>query len=100
MRLPPGGQALMTDLYELTMAQSYLRHGMTAPASFSLFVRKYPQDRAYLVAAGLEHVLDFLQDFHFAEEDLAYLRSTGIFGDDLLEHLAKLRFTGDVWAVP
>lgn len=100
MPLPPGNLGLMTDLYELTMAQSYLRQGMTAPASFSLFIRKYPPDRAYFVAAGLEHVLQYLQELHFTDEDLAYLRSTRIFGEDLLEELAKLRFTGDVWAVP
>jgi nicotinate phosphoribosyltransferase len=100
MPLPPGGLALMTDLYELTMAQSYLRQRMTAPATFSLFIRKYPQDRAYFVAAGLEHVLRYLQEFHYSQDDLDYLRGTGIFGGDLLDHLADLRFTGDVWAMP
>lgn len=100
MPLPPGGHALMTDLYELTMAQSYLRRRMTAPATFSLFIRKEPPDRAYFVAAGLEHVLGYLQDFRFTQDDLDYLRGAGIFGGDLLDHLAQLRFTGDVWAMP
>jgi nicotinate phosphoribosyltransferase len=91
--------ALLVDLYELTMASSYLRRAMTAPATFSLFVRRLPPQRGFLVAAGLEEVLGFLEDFHFDERDLSYLASQG-FGDDDLAALAAVRFTGDVWAVP
>lgn len=90
--------ALLIDLYELTMASSYLRRTMTAQATFSLFVRRLPPQRGFLVAAGLEDALEFLQEFHFDEEELSYLGSQG-FGDDELAAFGSLRFTGDVWAV-
>jgi len=93
------GTGLLLDLYELTMASSYLRRAMTAPATFSLFVRRLPPERGFLVAAGLEDVLGFLEEFHFDDEELSYLASQG-FGDDELVAFAPLRFTGDVWAVP
>jgi nicotinate phosphoribosyltransferase len=93
------GSALMLDLYELTMASSYLRRAMTAPATFSLFVRRLPPERGFLVAAGLEDVLQFLEEFHFDEEELSYLASQG-FDEEELDAFATLRFTGDVWAVP
>ncbi len=92
--------ALVTDLYELTMAQSYHEHRMSAPATFSLFIRRFPPDRPYMVAAGLEDVLRYLEAFRFSPEALAYLRSTHIFSGEFLDSLATLRFTGDVWAMP
>jgi nicotinate phosphoribosyltransferase len=92
--------ALFTDLYELTMAQAYWRSGTTGPATFSLFFRKLPRDRGYLVAAGLEPVLDYLEQFRFTDADIIYLRSLGRFDDRFLEFLAGLRFTGDVRAMP
>ncbi len=92
--------ALLTDLYELNMAASYLRRGMTAPATFSLFVRRLPPERGFLVAAGLEDCLDRLERFSFEEQDLAYLRDTLGFDADALESFRRVRFTGDVWAVP
>lgn len=92
--------ALFTDLYEITMAASYLREGMTGPATFSLFVRRLPPGRAYLVAAGLEDVLRFLEGFRFSDAAIQYLRSLGRFDPALLDRLRDLRFTGDVWAVP
>jgi nicotinate phosphoribosyltransferase len=92
--------ALFTDLYELTMAASYFQHRMFAPATFSLFVRALPSQRGFLVAAGLEEVLQFLESFAFAPEDLAFLRQTGRFASDFLDYLETLRFTGDVHALP
>jgi nicotinate phosphoribosyltransferase len=92
--------ALLTDLYELNMAASYLRRGMRAPATFSLFVRRLPPERGFLVAAGLEACLRFLEDFWFAEPDLGYLRTELGFGEDVIEMFRSLRFSGDVWAVP
>jgi nicotinate phosphoribosyltransferase len=92
--------ALFTDLYEITMAASYLREGMTAPATFSLFVRRLPPQRSFLVAAGLEDVLRFLANFRFSTAAIDYLRSLNRFEPRFLEHLQALRFTGDVWAVP
>jgi len=94
----PGG--LLADLYELNMAASYLRRAMTGPATFSLFVRKLPPGRGFLVACGLEDCLRFLEDFSFTEEDLGYLRQVQGYDEDTLRALARLRFTGDVHAVP
>ena len=92
--------ALFTDLYEVTMAQAYWVEGMSDAAVFETFFRKLPPDRSYILAAGLEDVLDFLEDFGFDEQDLQYLRTLGLFGDKFLEWLSRVRFTGDVWAVP
>jgi nicotinate phosphoribosyltransferase len=93
----PGG--LLTDLYELNMAASYLRRGMTHPATFSLYVRTLPTERGFLVATGLEACLDALEAFGFEEDDLAYLATIG-FDDRALEDFRGVRFDGDVWAVP
>ena len=93
----PGG--LLTDLYELNMAASYLRRGMTAPATFSLFVRHLPPQRGFLVAAGLQDCVRWLEQFSFEPADLAYLAGLG-FDADSLDAFRMLRFTGDVWAVP
>ena len=68
---------LLTDLYEFTMAEAYFQSGMFAPATFSLFVRDYPPNRGYFVSAGLESVLDYLEQVHYSREDLDYLTSTG-----------------------
>ncbi len=92
--------SLLTDLYEFTMAACYYRHKMFAPATFSLFIREYPPNRGYFVSAGLADVLDFLETFHFKQGDLDYLAQTGLFSDDFLHYLGKLRFTGDVFAIP
>ena len=91
---------LLTDLYELNMAASYLRRGMNGPATFSLFVRRLPADRGFLVAAGLEDCLQFLEGFSLTAEDLGYLRQAQRYDEDVLRMLAGLRFTGDVRAVP
>jgi nicotinate phosphoribosyltransferase len=93
----PGG--LLTDLYELNMAASYLRRGMTADATFSLYVRNLPAERGFLVAAGLEACLDLLEDFGFTDNDLAYLGSIG-FDARALEDFGRVSFDGEVWAVP
>lgn len=93
------GRALITDLYELNMAASYLRRGMVGSATFSLFVRKLPVDRGFLVSAGLEDCLSFLEAFAFEDEDLAWLAGNG-FPADVVDAFAGLRFTGDVDAIP
>ncbi|HTU39510.1 MAG TPA: nicotinate phosphoribosyltransferase [Acidimicrobiales bacterium] len=93
------GTALLTDLYELTMASSYIRRRMTAPATFSLYVRQLPPNRGFLVVAGLEACLEYLETLHFEEEDLAYLSSLS-FPDEVLHAFASLRFSGEVWAIP
>jgi nicotinate phosphoribosyltransferase len=90
--------ALMTDLYELNMAASYLRRDMTGPATFSLFVRNLPPSRGFLVAAGLEACLDALETFSFDEDELGYLRTIG-FEERDIDAFRGVRFDGEVWAV-
>jgi nicotinate phosphoribosyltransferase len=96
----PAASGLLTDLYELNMAASYLRRGMLEQATFSLFARRLPERRGFLVAAGLADCLDFLEAFGFSDDDLAYARDELGFEDRDLEAFRRLRFTGDVWAVP
>jgi nicotinate phosphoribosyltransferase len=96
----PLRSALFTDLYELTMAQAYAATGKEEPAVFELFIREMPAERNYLVAAGLDDVLSYLENLHFTEDDLAYLDRGGLFSRAFLDRLKSLRFTGDVYAVP
>jgi nicotinate phosphoribosyltransferase len=94
---------LLTDLYELTMAAGYLQAGFDARASFELFARNLPPRRNYLVAAGLEQALEFLENLRFAPDEIAYLREQPVFSSvkqEFFGYLARFRFTGDVWAVP
>ncbi len=91
---------LFTDLYELTMLQTYFAAGMDDEAVFSLFVRRLPKQRGFLLACGLESVLRYFENLHFSPQSLEYLRSTGRFSEDFLKRLADLRFEGDVFALP
>lgn len=91
---------LLTDLYQLTMAQAYFREQHMGSASFSLFIRSYPPNRGYFVSAGLKDLLDYLQALSFDTEALDYLASQNIFSEDFLHYLGDLKFTGDVWAIP
>lgn len=91
--------ALLTDLYELTMAASYLEHGMNYPATFELFVRHLPAHRNFLIACGLDDALEYLEELHFEDEAIAYLRSLGLFDEEFLEYLRGMRFTGEVWGI-
>ena len=92
--------ALFTDLYELTMLQAYVEEGMKEQATFSLFARRLPERRNYLLACGLDDVLTYLETVRFDAESLAYLASLGRFKDSFLAWLRDFRFTGDVHAVP
>ncbi|MGD9535706.1 MAG: nicotinate phosphoribosyltransferase [Alphaproteobacteria bacterium] len=92
--------ALLTDLYHLTMMQAYLREGMTETAVFEFFSRRLPQTRSFLMAAGLEQVLDYLESLHFDQEELDWLDRRGGFDKSFLDYLARLRFTGTVHAMP
>jgi nicotinate phosphoribosyltransferase len=94
------GKALLTDLYELNMAASYLRRDMTGPATFSLFVRNLPERWGFLVACGLQGCLEFLESLRFTDEDLAYLRESQEFPEETIDAFRDLRFTGEVWAIP
>ena len=90
---------LLTDLYQLAMIEAYLEHGETKPAVFEFFVRKLPERRGFLMAAGLEQALDFLEQLRFGAGELDWLKSTGRFTNDLIDYLAEFRFTGDVHAM-
>lgn len=94
------GRALLTDLYELNMAASYLKRGMTAPATFSLFVRNLPPRWGFLVACGLGRCLEYLESFRFQDQDIEYLRTEIGYPEETLEAFRALRFTGEVRAVP
>jgi nicotinate phosphoribosyltransferase len=91
---------LLTDLYQLNMIQAYLDHGKTQPAVFEFFVRTLPDRRGFLLAAGLEQALEFLENLHFSADEIDWLKRGGRFGKGLLDYLAHLRFTGDVHAMP
>ncbi len=91
---------LLTDLYQLNMMKAYLDHGQTRTAVFEFFVRKLPPRRGFLIAAGLEQALDFLENFRFSAEEIDWLEGTRRFGRDLLDHLVNFRFTGEVCAMP
>ncbi|MCS6884057.1 MAG: nicotinate phosphoribosyltransferase [Acidobacteriota bacterium] len=94
---------LHTDLYQLTMAAGYWKYGMNGRACFELFTRRLPKDRGYLIAAGLEQVIEYLEGVRFSEEDVAYLRTLKPFqkvDEGYFDYLRKFRFTGDLWAVP
>ena len=96
----PATSVLLTDLYQLTMLQGYTECGMEETAVFEFFVRKLRPGRGFLMAAGLEQVLGFLREAHFAPEELEWLASTGYFNRDFIAYLEALRFTGDVHAMP
>lgn len=92
--------ALATDLYQMTMGASYHALGIDQPATFSLFVRRLPPNRSYLVAAGLEEALDRLVKLRFDADALDYLASVGQIRGDFIEALSHFRFEGEVFAVP
>lgn len=96
----PQPSALLTDLYQLTMLQGYLKQNMTEVAVFEFFVRKLPANRNFLIAAGLEQVLVYLEELRFTDDELAWLAASGRFDRQLVEYLANFRFTGTVYAVP
>ena len=96
----PGTSALLTDFYQLTMLRGYMAAGMSEPAVFEFFVRRLPPDWNFLIAAGLEQVLDYLEDFRFTAEDLTWLETKGGCDRALVRGLAGLRFTGEVHAMP
>src|SRR5688572_6524347 len=91
---------LLTDLYQLNMLAAYLEHELTETAVFELFVRKLPRRRGFLMAAGLEQTLGYLENLAFSGGDIDRLRALGAFPEQLLEFLRELRFTGDVDAMP
>lgn len=96
------GQGLSTDLYELTMAAAYFENHLDAPATFELFIRNLPPNRGYLLAAGLEQALDYLEHLSFSSEQIEFLRRHPAFahvGKDFFDLLREMHFDGEVWAV-
>ena len=92
---------MLCDFYELTMGNGYFSSGMADRVTyFDVFYRSVPDSGGFAIAAGLEQVIDYIQKLHFEEEDIAYLRSRGIFDEAFLDYLRNFRFTGDIWAVP
>ncbi|MDO8891663.1 MAG: nicotinate phosphoribosyltransferase [Sulfurimicrobium sp.] len=95
----PRYSALLTDLYQFTMLQGYLEQGMEEVAVYEFFVRKLPPGRNFLLAAGLEQALQFLETVAFSTEEVAWLEQTGRFSPKLLDYVANFRFSGDVDAM-
>ena len=100
MKMDPLTSPLLTDLYQLTMLQGYLKMEMHEEAVFEFFIRSLPEGRGFLVVAGLETFLDFLEGMCFSEAELQYLADTGRFSRDLVDYLSTFRFHGDVYAMP
>ena len=98
--MDPTRSPLLTDLYQLNMIQAYLDRGETGTAAFEFFARKLPRRREFLMAAGLELAIDYLENLRFSPEELDWLARTGRFRKNLLDYLAAFRFTGDVHAMP
>src|SRR5512135_2188376 len=95
----PAASVLLTDLYQLTMLQAYHDQGMGKTAVFEFFVRKLPESRNFLLAAGLAQVLDFLETLRFTKDDIEWLAANGRFSRGFVDALADFRFTGDVDAM-
>lgn len=94
-------KTLMTDFYELTMAQTYFNNGKKdEEVYFDIFFRKHPFDGGYTISGGLDNIIDYVKNLHFEKEEIEYLRGLGNFTDEFLEHLSNLKFTGTIWAVP
>lgn len=91
---------LLTDLYELTMMQGYFKTGNKDVAVFDAFYRTNPCGGGYSICAGLEQVIDYIENLHFDTEDVEYLRSLHIFDEDFLEYLSNFHFSGDIYAIP
>jgi nicotinate phosphoribosyltransferase len=98
--IDPRNSPLLTDLYQLTMLESYFEHGMTDVAVFEFFTRRLPPDRGFLLAAGLEQALEYLETLRFSDEELGWVRASGRFKPRFVERLADLRFSGDAEALP
>ncbi len=93
--------AMLCDFYELTMSNGYFNTNMKDKICyFDLFYRRVPDGGGFAIAAGLEQVIKYIQDLHFTEDDIAYLRGRKLFSEEFLEYLKTFRFTGDIYAVP
>ena len=92
---------MLTDFYELTMSNGYFKSGLKDRiVYFDLFYRKNPDKGGYAIAAGLEQIVEYINDLYFDDDDIEYLRSKKLFDEEFLNYLRTFRFTGDMWAIP
>ena len=92
---------MLCDFYELTMGNGYFRNGYKDRITyFDVFFRRVPDEGGYVIAAGLEQLIDYIENLHFSEEDIAYLRGQNLFCEEFLDYLRDFRFTGDIFAIP
>ena len=91
---------LLTDLYELPMMQGYFKNPTNQTVIFDMFYRNNPNGGGFAICAGLEQMIEYIENLRFTEEDITYLRSLGIFEEDFLEYLSSFKFTGDIYAIP
>ena len=92
---------MLCDFYELTMGNGYFRNGYKDRITyFDVFFRKVPDQGGFAIAAGLEQLIDYIENLHFSEEDIAYLRGRSLFCEEFLNYLKNFRFTGDIYAIP
>jgi len=97
----PWNMTMLCDFYELTMSNGYFKYGYKDRiVYFDVFYRSVPDGGGFAIAAGLEQVVEYIQNLHFAPEDIEYLRGRGLFSEEFLNYLAEFRFTGDIYAVP
>ena len=97
----PWNMSMLCDFYELTMSNGYFKYGYKDKITyFDVFYRSVPDNGGFAIAAGLEQVVNYIQDLHFSSEDIEYLRNRNIFCEEFLDYLANFRFTGDIYAVP
>ena len=92
---------MLCDFYELTMGNGYFKAGYQDRITyFDVFFRNVPDNGGFAICAGLDQLIDYIQNLHFDDEDIAYLRSKDLFSEDFLQYLRTLRFTGDIYAIP
>lgn len=91
---------LLTDFYEFTMSNGYFEKNKNDIAYFDVFFRKNPDKGGYAIVAGLEQVIEYIENLKFDNDDIEYLRKQNIFSDEYLEYLRNFKFTGDIWAIP
>ena len=92
---------MLCDFYELTMGNGYFKNGYKDRITyFDVFFRRVPDGGGFAIAAGLEQLIDYIENLHFTEEDIAYLRGRNLFDEEFLAYLKDFKFTGDIYAVP
>lgn len=91
---------MIADFYEFTMTNGYFQKNMNDIAYFDVFFRKVPDDGGFAIFAGLKQIIDFVQDLHFTEEDISYLKNRNMFSEGFLDYLRNFKFSGDIWAIP